>query len=103
MLILFVFISAVITAGCSGDVQKGSPSGSEPGSALTRLDENGYLYYMDYAGDYYSAEVLDRMKKQGILESGCSGFMTYNTEGEPISCKNYDVSHRVSKLRNLSY
>ena len=29
---------------------------------LTRLDEEGYLYYMDYTQDYYSSKVIDKMK-----------------------------------------
>ena len=29
--------------------------------------------------------------------SGCSTFFTHNTDGAPITCRNYDYPHRVSK------
>ncbi len=29
--------------------------------------------------------------------SGCSTFFTHNTDGAPITCRNYDCPHRVSK------
>ncbi len=86
-----------VTFGSGLDTPSGSAFASGSGLEMTRLDEEGYLYYMDYTGDYYSSDVIESMRKAGIIESGCSSFMTYNTEGEPISCRNYDVSHRVSK------
>ena len=66
-------------------------------SSLLRLDDDGYLYYMDYTKDYYSPEVIDALRKLGFVDSGCSSFFTHNTEGEPITCRNYDYPHRVSK------
>lgn len=65
-------------------------------SAITRLDGDGYLYFMDYTRDYYSPQVIDAMRKAGIIDPGCSSFMTHNTDGEPISCRNYDFPHRMS-------
>ena len=29
--------------------------------AVTRLDDDGYLYFMDYTKDYYSSEVMNAM------------------------------------------
>ena len=72
-------------------------SGAWDHGGLTRLDDNGYLYFMDYKKDYYSPEVMDAMRKLGYIDPGCSAFFTHNTEGEPITCRNYDVLHRVSE------
>ena len=65
--------------------------------ALIKLDDDGYLYYMDYAKDYYSPEVMDAMRKVGFIDPGCSVFFTHNADGEPITCRNYDYPHRVSE------
>lgn len=75
---------------------------ANPG-VVTRLDEEGYLYYMDYVKDYYSPEVMDAMRKIGFIDPGCSVFFTHNADSEPISCRNYDYPHRVSeKDRSLT-
>lgn len=76
-----------------------SAGASETGKqgAVIRLDEDGYLYYMDYEKDYYGPEVMDAMRKIGYVDSGCSVFCTHNPEGEPITCRNYDYPHRVSE------
>lgn len=63
---------------------------------VERLDEDGYLYYMDYTGDYYGPHVIEAMRKAGIIDPGCSSFITHNPEGEPLSCRNYDYPHRIS-------
>ncbi len=68
---------------------------AEPAAA--RLDEDGYLYYMDYGKDYYSPEVMDAMRKIGFIDPGCSVFFTHNPDGEPITCRNYDYPHYVSQ------
>ena len=65
--------------------------------ALIRLDDEGYLYYMNYTKDYYGPEVMDAMRKIGYIDPGCSVFFTHNVEGECITCRNYDYPHRVSK------
>jgi len=49
--------------------------------AVIRLDDDGYLYYMNYTKDYYSPEVMDAMRKINYIDSGCSVFFTHNTEG----------------------
>ena len=72
-------------------------SETENHAALTRLDDDGYLYFMDYKKDYYSPEVLDAMRKAGNIDPGCSVFLTHNPEGEPIVCRNYDYPHYVSR------
>ena len=63
---------------------------------IRRIDGDGYLYYMDYTGDYYSSEVMDQMRRRGYIDPGCSSFFTHNLDGEPISCRNYDYPHRMS-------
>ena len=75
----------------------GCASGNGRPVAAARLDEEGYLYYMDYEKDYYSQEVMDAMRKIGYIDPGCSVFFTHNIDGEPITCRNYDYPHRVSK------
>ena len=40
---------------------------------------------------------MDAMRKVGFIDSGCSTFFTHNTDGAPITCRNYDYPHRVSK------
>ena len=86
MLIALIFCSMSVYA-----------SKTEKQGAIIRLDDDGYLYYMDYEKDYYSREVMDAMRKIGYIDPGCSVFFTHNTEGEPITCRNYDYPHRVSR------
>ena len=74
----------------------GSLSESEKQDTIFRLDDDGYLYYMDYTEDYYAPEVMDAMREIGYIDPGCSVFITHNVEGECISCRNYDYPHRVS-------
>ena len=66
----------------------GSSTGAHAG--ITRLDDEGYLYYMDYTKDYYGKDVMDAMRKVGFIDSGCSTFFTHNTDGAPITCRNVD-------------
>ena len=86
MLIALIFCSMSVYA-----------SKTEKQGAILQLDDDGYLYYMDYEKDYYGREVMDAMRKIGYIDPGCSVFFTHNTEGEPITCRNYDYPHRVSK------
>ena len=64
---------------------------------MRRLDPAGTLYYMDYTGDYYTPKVMDSLRKVGYIDPGCSSFFTHNPQGEPLSCRNYDYPHRISK------
>lgn len=64
---------------------------------LTRLDEDGYFYYLDYDKDYYSDEVMQKLEASGALKPACSAFSTFTLEGEHLCCHNYDMMHRVSK------
>ena len=65
--------------------------------SIFRLDEEGYLYYMDYTMDYYGPEVMNALKEGGFIDTGCSAFFTHDPEGNPITCRNYDYPHRVSQ------
>ncbi len=57
------------------DIAENTVSGEASQDApIRRLDENGYLYYMNYDKDYYSPEVRDAMRKGGLLDPGCSSF-----------------------------
>ena len=53
VLLLMVALLVSMLSGCTSDSAKGDK--------LTRLDNEGYLYYMDYTKDYYSDEVMDKM------------------------------------------
>lgn len=66
------------------------------GHSVARLDEDGYLYYMDYCEDYYSPETIEVLREQGFIDAGCSAFFTHNVDGEPMTCRNYDYPHHVS-------
>ena len=68
------------------------PAAGVPG----RLDDDGYLYYLDYAKDYYSEEVLRKLDESGATRPSCSAFFTHTLEGEPLTCRNFDEPHRVS-------
>lgn len=63
---------------------------------LTRLDEDGYLYYLDYTKDYYSDEILQELDDSGVTKPACSAFFTHTLEGNPLTCRNFDEPHRVS-------
>ena len=71
------------------------PASMAEGMTLSRLDADGYLYYMDYTGDYYSPSVFDALRRVGYVDPGCSSFFTHNPDGEPISCRNYDYPHHA--------
>ena len=43
----------------------GSSAGTH--ADITRLDDEGYLYYMDYSKDYYGKDVMDAMRKVGFI------------------------------------
>ena len=87
-----MIIAALIICLLSGC----SPAAGKQDSVV-RLDNDGYLYYMDYEKDYYGQDVMKAMRNVGYIDSGCSTFFTHNAEGEPITCRNYDYPHRVSK------
>ena len=63
---------------------------------ITRVDEEGYLYYLDFAKDYYSDEVLQELEDAGKTEPACSAFFTHTLDGDPLTCRNYDKMHQVS-------
>ena len=66
------------------------------GEEIRRIDNDGYLYFMDYTDDYYSMKVMDSLQRVGYIEPGCSTFFTHNLDDEPITCRNYDIQHPVS-------
>lgn len=54
-----IALIACLLSGC------GSSTGTHAG--ITRLDDEGYLYYMDYTKDYYGKDVMDAMRKVGFI------------------------------------
>ena len=91
------FTAALTAAVLVGFSPSACASETENHGGLTRLDDDGYLYFMDYKKDYYSPEVMDAMRKLGYIDPGCSVFQTHNPEGETIVCRNYDYPHYVSE------
>ena len=87
--LIVITLMVISISGCASEPEKQD--------AVTRLDDDGYLYYMDYTKDYYGSEVMNAMRKIGYIDPGCSVFCTHNVEGEPITCRNYDIAHRVSE------
>ena len=87
----------VLFAICMTGFGCGSSSAQNVQRDVVGLDEDGYLYYMDYTKDYYGPDVIDKLREGGFIDTGCSTFFTYNTNGEPITCRNYDYPHRVSE------
>lgn len=63
---------------------------------IRRLDDRGYLYFMDYTGDYYDPELVQYLKEITAARAGCSSFLTHNENGDVLTCRNYDMGHRVS-------
>ena len=65
------------------------PKMVEAVETLRRVDEEGYLYYMEVDWDYYKVpkEFLP------IFDSGCSTFFAKNMDGQPIMYRNYDYTH----------
>lgn len=102
--LLGILVMSAFISGCNGNaaVNKNDTPSISPDSSmdsdqsLRRLDDEGYLYYMDYTSDYYGPDVIDALRQVGFIDSGCSSFFTHNTEGEPVTCRNYDYPHRVS-------
>lgn len=84
---LLLTIFMIVQLSCTGC--------SASQKSIRRLDEEGYLYYMDYTEDYYQPELLEEMMEAGIIEIGCSTFFTHNLDQEPITCRNYDYPHRL--------
>ena len=89
MTLIVTVLIVIALSACSSE--------SDDDAAVKRLDDDGYLYYMDYTKDYYGPEVIDAMRKIGYIDPGCSVFFTHNLEGEPLTCRNYDFAHRVSQ------
>ena len=61
--------------------------------SVTRLDEDGYLYKVDYTADYYGEEVQKLLSSMGYMDAGCSAFITSDPEGNVLTCRNYDYKH----------
>lgn len=62
---------------------------------LERIDDDGYMYEMDFDYDYYNNPVLlEIMKEYGIYDAGCSAFVTWNETGDSVlTARNYDYKH----------
>lgn len=99
VIIMILFVICMTGYGC-GNSSAETPQNRPDESVhreVVRLDEDGYLYYMDYTKDYYGPEVIDKLRDAGFIDTGCSTFFTHNTNGDPITCRNYDYPHRVSE------
>ena len=104
----FAIACMLVLAGCAQAPADSSAADAESSAveeasawqpskgALTRLDEDGYLYYLDYAKDYYSDEILQALEDAGKTKPACSAFFTHTLDGDPLTCRNYDKLHQVS-------
>ena len=71
--------------------------------SLKRLDEQGYLYYMDCLWDYDTEPVTAKlMAGYGLADAGCSVFAAVNTDGHPLTCRNYDYRHRENNTGDIT-
>ena len=65
-------------------------------NVIRRLDKDGHMYFMDYKGDYYDPKIIEEVIRRNTQVPGCSCFLTHNEKGEVLTCRNYDLGHRVS-------
>ena len=107
LMAVFTIVCMLVLSACA-QTPASSHAGEKPSSSteasawhpskgeLVRLDEDGYLYYLDFAKDYYSDEILHALDESGVTKPACSAFFTHTLEGDPLTCRNYDEPHRVS-------
>jgi len=95
--LMIISLTGCEGAAKDGTVKDGTVKDAAVKGGLIPLDDRKYLYYMDYTKDYYGQEVRDALRKTGYIDGGCSTFFTHDTDGNPITCRNYDYPHRVSK------
>lgn len=62
--IIVLFVVCITGLGC------GSSSAQNVQREVIRLDEDGYLYYMDYTKDYYAPDVIDKLREGGSFADG---------------------------------
>ena len=82
-----IALIACLLFGC------GSSTGTHAG--ITRLDDEGYLYYMDYTKDYYGKDVMDAMRKVGFILA----VMTWKIIIEAVNSENRLSNENDSTLR----
>lgn len=64
--------------------------------SIKRVDDKGYLYYMDSSWNYYNlTEPFASM-----FNAGCSTFLAPNIEGEYLLYRNYDYKHYLNNDKN---
>lgn len=85
-----------VTAQKSQGTSDATASWQPAAGELERLDDDGYLYYLDYTKDYYSQDILRELDESGATGPSCSAFFTHTLDGEPLTCRNFDEPHRVS-------
>lgn len=62
---------------------------------LQQLDEEGYLYYAEYEGEYDNPLISAPCRL--IQNSGCSAFLAKEEDGRIFTGRNYDLSHADSE------
>ena len=105
---VLALLCVVCTASCGteGDnteAKAGNPHAAEWISdamaetldSLARVDEKGVMYEMKYTADYYSPVITAAVEQAAAaIETGCSAFSAYDTNGEFLLCRNYDYRHK---------
>ena len=78
-ILLIIAVLTFLITGCGLNisvVNNGTDQSDVSGQReVIRLDEDGYIYYMDYTKDYYGSDVIDALKKDGFIDTGCSTFL----------------------------
>lgn len=56
---------------------------------IKKLDDRGFLYYMEYKADYYKLEKYVDL----ITKPACTSFVTKALDGDTLFARNYDFCH----------
>jgi len=62
-------------------------------SDIERVDEEGYLYELNYDFDYYDPLILSVAASVNNVDAGCSAFTTNNIDQDFLLARNYDYNH----------
>lgn len=81
IILLAVLLAGYVFIALSGNVEN-----------LSRVDEDGALYYCEYTGDYYH-NAIAALPVKFLRKKGCSAFLTHNTAGDVLTARNYDFPH----------
>ena len=79
----------------------GSSTGAHAG--ITRLDDEGYLYYMDYTKDYYGKDVMDAIESERTNFRHAQERMIDIKRQHSTLCKTYPGKWFISNTSEIEY